>query len=730
MKFRIKKKDFIIFVVYCVILLYLCAIIVLNFASLSADEGFYGLLPFKAFTGAYLPVTFLLFIIMLVMVFSTTKSYIFQKDDKLKGFGWTFQEKEEKGYARMAREEEIKNDKGMVKVKITDTEAKSGGVPLVNNGKFAWIDNGDYHNMVIGSTGSGKTECLVKPMVNFLGKNGESMIITDPKGELFEYSQSFLRERGYNIILLNFREPSKGNSWNPLTMSYKFYQEGNIDKATELLDDIAQNIITPASKGPSSGDSAFWDNSAAGYFTGIAMGLFQDGKEKEVNFNSIMYVSSVGEERYGSSHYINKYFEFKGEDSSAYNYVATTITAPDATKGGITSTFKTKMQMFTTREGLSDMLSYSDFDMRKIGTEKTAVFLLIHDEKKTYHSLMTIFIKQVYETLISVAKEQGGKLPVRTNFILDEFANMPALKDVDAMVSAARSRNIRFTFIIQNYAQLNQVYGPEVAQVIRGNCGNLIYLISTELAALKELSEMCGEVKSKDKDKTASTPLLTIADLQKLKLFEAIILRLRKSPFRTKLEPDFKIDWGIERKPATYPEREKQKIELFDLKKYVTEENNKRMMAEFENRKNNPDGDDTKMGGGQFPFNPYGGFAPRKPQNIQGNPYLNNSFNPMMGGMPKQVNPFDMNLSEMDIDAAIKDIDRKLKELDEQEKIEAEKEAKRVQAEKKIEEPKKDDTTKEIKDEPVIVDSDSLIVDEHLITDDEYFDDFFNDDDD
>ena len=137
---------------------------------------------------------------------------------------------------------------------------------------------------------------------------------------------------------------------------------------------------------------------------------------------------------------------------------------------------------------------------------------------------MTIFIKQCYETLIDVAQENGGKLPFRTNFILDEFANMPPLKDVDSMVSAARSRDIRFTFIIQNFAQLNDVYGKEVAEIIKGNCGNLVYLISTELAALEEISKMCGEVKSKEKDKTASTPLVTVSDLQKLKLFEAIII--------------------------------------------------------------------------------------------------------------------------------------------------------------------------------------------------------------
>ena len=76
------------------------------------------------------------------------------------------------------------------------------------------------------------------------------------------------------------------------------------------------------------------------------------------------------------------------------------------------------------------MLAYSDFDMKDIGRKKTAVFIIIQDEKKTYHALATIFIKQCYETLIDVAQDNNGKLPIRTNFILDEFANMPPLRDV------------------------------------------------------------------------------------------------------------------------------------------------------------------------------------------------------------------------------------------------------------------------------------------------------------
>ncbi len=665
MKFKISPKDFLIFCLYCVLLLYLCAIAVLNFSSFINEGKFYGLLPFKAFTGDYIVLTLFMFFISLVFIFSSVSSYVFSKE-KGKGFGLKLGEKTESGYARWSTDKEIKTDTDIVRVNPKAETLNAAGIPLINNGKDIWVDNGQYHNLVIGSTGSGKTQTVVKPMVNLLAKKGESMIITDPKGEIYKYAASALKERGYKIIVLNFREPAHGNAWNPLTLPYRYYKTGNTDKSTELLDDVALNILYDQSK--KGGDSDFWEKSAADYFSGLALGLFYDATEKEVNLNSINYMSSMGEERYATSTYVKEYFNLKGPESSPYIFASNTINAPNETKGGILSTFRQKIRLFSSRESLSEMLAYSDFEMEDIGREKTAVFMIIHDEKKTYHSLMTIFIKQCYETLIDVAQENGGKLPYRTNFILDEFANMPPLKDVDSMVSAARSRDIRFTFIIQNFAQLNDVYGKEVAEIIKGNCGNLVYLISTELAALEEISKMCGEVKSKEKDKTASTPLVTVSDLQKLKLFEAIIIRLRKNPFKTKLEPDFKMDWGMTREEAPYPEREIQKIELFDIKKFVTEEKRKQMMDNLENKDNQMANPFTNNFGNPFmpsmgsmssmnSFNPLPnpGMNPSINSNSEA-PFNNDLFNKPMGS-----------LTDEEIDNMMKDIDRRLKELDEEE---------------------------------------------------------------
>lgn len=758
MKFKIEPKDLLMFCIYCVLLLYLCAIAVLNVTSFAQEGKFYGLLPFKAFTGSYLPLTLFLFIASLVAIFASVSSYIFKREKGSHGIGLIIKEKSSDGYSKWSSEKDIKNQSDVEKVNPLSDTLDAAGIPLINNGKEMWVDNGEYHNLVIGSTGSGKTQTIVKPMVNLLAKKGESMIITDPKGEIYKYSGAYLRSKGYNIIVLNFREPLKGNSWNPLTLPYKYYKSGNQDKAIELLDDVALNILyDPSNKS----ESDFWEKSSADYFSGLALGLFKDAKEEEVNLNSINAMSTVGEERYATSNYIKEYFNMKGETSNEYIFASSVINAPTDTKGGQLATFRQKIRKFSTGEALSEMLSYSDFDMRKIGDGKTAIFMIIHDEKKTYHSLMTIFIKQCYETLIDAAQENGGKLPVRTNFILDEFANMPPLKDVDAMVSAARSRDIRFTFIIQNFAQLNDVYGDNVAEIIKGNCGNIVYLISTEMKALEEISKMCGEVKVTDeKDKNATRPLISITDLQKMKLFEAIIIRLRMSPFKTKLEPDFKMNWGIERVEEPYPNRNQRRVEIFDLKKFVTDEKSKKMASMADNPFNNVNPFMPKQ-----EMNPFGGFS--------SSPYKNNNF------------------GNMDIDALMKDLDNKFKELD---KKEAEQKQinknKFFDIDEEIEMPKisstkedankkypfasfkgfnnnpfiKDDVdkkgpfassnefsnnpfvkeeimkekvepqkeeTKQINNEnkPIInIDSESKVIDDNVISDDEFFDDFFNDD--
>ena len=736
MKFKVEKKDLIIFIAFCVFLLYLCAIGVLNASSIATEGRFYGFLPFKAFTSKYIGMTFFLFLAALIGIFMAVKSYIFDRD---KGFGFSVGSKKEKGYSRWATDAEFK--KGLETVNIKDEHIDAAGIALHSKKGKMWVDNGEDHYLVMGATGSGKTVIVAKPMIKLLAKHNESMILTDPKGELYEGTAELLKANDYNIITLNFRDPQRGNAWNPMSLPYKLYKEGNTDKAIELLDDLALNILYEEK---SSGDP-FWEKTAADYFTGLALGLFEDGTPEQINVNSVNLMSSLGEERFGgpNNNYAKEYFNSKDPSKAAYINASGTVFTADETKQGIIATFKQKMKLFSERENLSEMLSYSDFDMREIGRKKTAVFLIVQDEKKTLHPLATIFIKQCYETLIDVAQESGGKLPFRTNFILDEFANMPPLKDVTTMVTAARSRLIRFTFIIQNFAQLTQVYGKENGDTIRGNC-NLLYLISSEIAALEEISKMCGEVKSKDKEKTASTPLVTVSDLQRLSQFEIIVLRRRMFPYKTKFETDFQVDWGRTYPKATPPSREKKELQLFDIREFVKKKKAEKMEAMGAS---NPMGGASPFGGmnpfaGPFGGSPMGGANPFSAGSSMG------GANPFGGGLP----PFlggDNNASDeggFNIDDLVKKIDAKIAEIEKEEnETKAIEETKSTPFEELISNKEKpsvdnnveDNTDKKENKESEVIDAEveeakpqSSVADmyDDKTNDDDFFDDFFSDD--
>ena len=665
MKLKVSPKDLVVFCIFCVFLLYFCAIAVLNVLALINDGEFYGLNPIEAFTPKYILGTLFIFIAVLVTIFVSVSSSIFERT---KGVGISFGEKEEKGYSRWLKEKEMKKAYKIYRVGVKDETAAAGGVVFINDGKNMWVDDSENHTLVIGVTGAGKTTAVVDPLIYSLCKHSESMVITDPKGEIYKNHAELLKARGYNIVVLNFRQPNLGNAWNPLTLPYRLYKAGNIDKAVELVDDVALNILQDKKA-----SDPFWEKSASDYFSGCALGLLEDAKEEEVNLNSISYMTTVGEEKFGAgSTYIKEYFNLKGESSSAYVFASNTINSPNETKGGILSVFRQKIRLFASREQLSEMLAYSDFNMRDIGKEKTAVFMVIHDEKTTYHALATIFIKQCYETLIDVAQESGGKLPFRTNFILDEFANMPPLKDVTTMVTAARSRAIRFTFIIQNFAQLNEVYGKEDAETIRSNCGNLMYLLTTELAALEEISKLCGEVKSKKDDKTASQPLVTVSDLQKLKMNEVIILRNRLHPFRTKLKQGFDTDWGdSEFGKADFVEREKKDIQLFDVKEHVKLRKKSKMMDGIDNKGPGGAPDFASLMNGGLSNMSGSGLPPKIP-----------TFEEFMaarnGGANKDAHTSKPAMPSFDVDDLVKRIDAKIAELEAQEK--AEEEAKKAQA--------------------------------------------------
>lgn len=658
LKFRAEPKDVVIFIIFCVMLLYVVAVVELNVISFASNSTFNGLNPLPAFSPDLFAPTMVFFIASLIAIIASVSNYFWERES---GFGFASGKKDKGGYSRWATDKEMAKE--LKKIDPSSSEIPYAGVPLINNKKGVWVDNGEYHSLIIGATGSGKTEMVVQPLVSVLARKGESMIITDPKGEIYERNGELLKEKGYNIVVLNFRSPQQGNAWNPLDVPYYYYTNGNQDKAVELLEDLGTNIVHDEKT-----DDPFWQNTGGDFFTGLALGLFEDAKKEEINLNSINAMATAAEEKFAGTKLLNAYFNFKDKSGSAYVNVNSTINAPNETKGSILSVFRQKIKIFASRENLSEMLSYSDFDMRDIGKKKTAVFIILQDEKKTYHALGTIFLKQCYETLIDVAQENGGKLKYRTNFILDEFANMPALKDISTMITAARSRQIRLNFIIQNFAQLEDVYGKQTAETIKGNCGNIIYLISSELAALEEISKLCGEKESKKDAKTASTPLVTVSDLQRLPQWTQIIIRMRKMPYKTKAIPYFQMDkegkWGKHYPKAVLPTRAKQEVKIFDIKEFTETKHKSKMEELFGSAGTGNPIMDSPMGNNLFGGVSQAASGPSM-QSMVGNLFDRTPAN--RSEMPASSN----RKGGFDLDELTKRIDAKLAEIEAEEKQEA-----------------------------------------------------------
>ena len=641
LKFRAEKKDVIAFSLMAVFVLFIISICVANVLSILHDGVPAGINIFKELSGSSVLLTLIIWIAIIGTVFGSSSSYFFERD---KGFGFTDIPKEN-GYSRWAKDKEIMTAKEVVKVPFADKTAEVGGTPIIYDKDSAYVDNSNMHTLVIGATGSGKTAGIVNPTMKHLIKARESIVVTDPKGEIYEDNYKILKDAGYQIIVLNFREPQRGSCWNPYDLPYKFQKEGNYDKANELLNDLSTNIVVDGQ-----GQDPFWQNAAADYLTGLGLALFQDAPLEEININSINLMINQGEERYGASTYMKEYYKMQDPTSPVAINMAGTVTTADETKAGIMTVLQQKVKTLAVTRNLSEMLSKNDFDMASIGEKPTALFMIIQDEKTTYHSLATIFIKQCYECLISTAYKHGGALPVRTNFLLDEFANMPKIKDIATMVTAARSRHIKFTFIIQNFAQLDKTYGKEDAQTIRGNCINTIYLLTGELSALEEISKLCGDkIVRVGKDKKEETrPLVTISELQRMKPDEYVLVRHRCPPYKGKLKMDYNTDFGfgvgasMYGVDVEYPERQMDEVKTFSVKEFVKQKKSEAMNA-------------------QPSFGPMPSFG-------GSSPYGEMPSNP---GMPSQSeNIFGGN---QDIDELIRNIDKQIAAIEEEERREKEK---------------------------------------------------------
>jgi type IV secretion system protein VirD4 len=438
--------------------------------------------------------------------------------------------------------------------------AGNGGVPLSWNTSAPAdlsdiaVDDSDTHTLVIGATASKKSRLVAMPMVKILESAKESMIIVDPKSEIFERTSESLRKSGYNVLSVDLRNPQIGNAWNPLAIPYELYiknEQNDIDRACEFVNDIANNLSNMQS---SKDKDPFWENSAASFFFGLIMLLFEYASRNNlsaeyVNIRNLLKLRSVLCKNYYAGQIPTPAVNYAKSDPFIFSLLIGTLETAQTTQAGILSTFDQKMRTFAIQPSLLDMLASDDNIIKGVQDTPSAVFLIVPDEKTSYHNLVSLFIKQSYEYFIySYQQGESNKPKNRINYILDEFSSLPTIADFPAMITAARSRNIRFTLFVQSKHQLDLRYREE-AETIRSNCNNWIFLVSREVSLLEELSKLCGVRRLTD---GAIVPVLSITDLQRLDKDkgETLILSGRNNPIITNL-PDIKLyDGGTFSKPT------------------------------------------------------------------------------------------------------------------------------------------------------------------------------------
>lgn len=458
---------------------------------------------------------------------------------------------------RWASAEEIK--RSSTYIDLFADKYPTAGLPVLSDGYEAYVDGTDTHTLIFGATGSKKTRLFCMPMLNFFVKAGESFVATDPKGELYAKTAGLAKENGYNVVVLNFRDIGKGDMWNPLAMPYNLYREGKIDEAVSMLNDFVRTIASPQFEKT---QDTFWPEMASSLALANLLLLMEAATPEEANVSSLAALCSnaASEKLSGLS------ANMRTDTIAGLNYQNVFSSAEKTLQSIMVSLFG-MIRIFNTQRNLTNMLSGNTVDITRFGREKTAVYIIISDEKSTYHFLVTTFIKQVYEQLIAEAqKEEKRELPVRVNFVLDEFCNLPRIPDMPSMISAARSRNMRYFLVAQSLHQLKSRYG-ENADTIKGNCDNWVFLTSKELELLEEISRLCGSYYTAEGNMRS---LISISELQRLDKDkgEALIMHARQYPTISEIAdidsyPMFK---GFEAPPLrdyVMPE-----AKMFDIEKF------------------------------------------------------------------------------------------------------------------------------------------------------------------
>ncbi|MEN1990230.1 VirD4-like conjugal transfer protein, CD1115 family [Paenibacillus hubeiensis] len=373
------------------------------------------------------------------------------------------------------------------------------GAYLNGSRPYAYVDTEDGNTIIIGATRSGKTRRLVFPTIWMLAHAGESMIVTDPKGELYDRSSGFLESMGYKVHYLDYRKPGRGSRDNYLEPVIQALKAGDVAMATKHAWTIAHMFVYQK-PGNDKGESIWKDGPEsviAALILAVAIEAPRDDQKHMYSVYKILIeLGKVKKVRMGNQIIdfvpLSDYFDRLPLDHPAREAYGIASLAPERTRASFFSSAAALLRLFAD-PSIAYLTSKKEFDVTRAGNEKTAIFLIIPDEDTTRHAYAALNVAQSYDALVDEANNHvGGRLPIRVNVLLEEFGNMPPFPDMDTKLTVSLGRGVRWFMIIQAYSQLDSKYGPQVAKTLKGNVQSTIYLRTTDISTMEELSKRTG----------------------------------------------------------------------------------------------------------------------------------------------------------------------------------------------------------------------------------------------
>ena len=497
---------------------------------------------------------------------------------------------EEVGTGKWSTLSEQKKYFGIAPIDTTQ-KIEVGGSPVnkISDTELMY-EKASFHDYIIGTTGSGKSRKIVRQLVMLASMADESMIFHDPKKEMYNAFHKYLENKGYTVHCIDFRNPEFSDHWNPLDDITYWTNLDKEDEADEYTQDQVESIVVDNGK-----SEPIWIEGQkaliASTMMEVASAPIADSKK---NYYSVLQMISV----LGKEMKIDKqdkmllsvYMESLDETSASRLSFAPIAVSKDKTTSSFLTTALASIRPFSGTK-LMKVLSKSDFHFKDYKEGKHALFIVDPDEKKRYNPITAMIVDSAYKTLVYEANQRDDTtLKKRVHFILDEFGNMAKVPNFDTKMTVARSRNILFHLYLQDYAQMNEKYGDNIAKIIRGNC-NLWYFISCPDAEVcRDISQQLGQYDIKQtsmssnynpnvvqsgssiSEQTHQKPLLSADELQRYDVSDGngiIVYRANLGFSRVQLPDCSQYKWYKEMQTEIVRER-KDNFELeYAIPRYI-----------------------------------------------------------------------------------------------------------------------------------------------------------------